>query len=92
MSKKQKNHICFLTYRFCSGWDVLDNHFALGAQVLSTQRSFAFLIQVHVLLKTEPGICSFRLEIEEHFKFRKPYNREEAEKYISRTAWNFHFQ
>lgn len=41
-----------LTYRFGSSRDVLDHHLAFGAQIFSTQRGFAFLIQVHVLLET----------------------------------------
>lgn len=41
-----------VTYGFGRGGDVLDDHLALGAQVLFTQRRFAILVQVHVLLRT----------------------------------------
>lgn len=41
-----------VTYGFGSGRDVLDDHLALGAQVLLAQRRFAILVQVHVLLHT----------------------------------------
>lgn len=44
-----------LTYRFGRGWDVLDHHLAFGAQVLFSQRRFAILIQVHVLLHNKKG-------------------------------------
>lgn len=44
-----------VTYRFGRGRNVLDNHLALGAQVLFAQRRFAILVQVHVLLRTHTG-------------------------------------
>lgn len=49
-----------LTYRFGRSWDVLDHHLPLGAQILLTQRRFAFLIQVHVLLKTQANWRKFQ--------------------------------
>lgn len=42
--------LAHVTYGFGCGRDVLDDHLALGAQVLLAQRCFAILVQVHVLL------------------------------------------